>query len=213
MEAPAAVRCTARHTLVAADDKGERRCGRCRRSDLQVNAGETLVVQTAGGAVRCIGAARRSGRERDARTACERAVMQPTILPGVATWSRWQADRAMSSMRGLSRAKAATWWSIARTDAEDLAFIDERAWTRRDHHRDQNGPPRCSRRYNVRSLPRCDASEMTNGNAHRRPRETLFGWRVIGLTASNPRVRALIARAAAQLRATRSGAYRPAPCA
>jgi uncharacterized cupin superfamily protein/glyoxylase-like metal-dependent hydrolase (beta-lactamase superfamily II) len=112
--------------------------------------------------------------------------MQPTILPGVATWSRWQADRAMFFN---------AWFVVGEggnmvvdplePDADDLAYIDDRGLaavviTNRDHER---AAAFFAQRYNVpviASLP--DASEMTVAVARTVAHgEALFGWRVIGL--------------------------------
>jgi uncharacterized cupin superfamily protein/glyoxylase-like metal-dependent hydrolase (beta-lactamase superfamily II) len=111
--------------------------------------------------------------------------MQPTIVPGVATWSRWQADRAMFFNAWFVAGEGGNMVvDPLEPDADDLAFIDERGLaavviTNRDHER---AAAFFAERYAVpviASLP--DANEMsvavTRTLAHG---ETLFGWMVIG---------------------------------
>jgi uncharacterized cupin superfamily protein/glyoxylase-like metal-dependent hydrolase (beta-lactamase superfamily II) len=111
--------------------------------------------------------------------------MQPTIVPGVATWSRWQADRSMFFNAWFVAGEGGNMVvDPLEPDAGDLAYIDERGLaavvlTNRDHER---AAAFFAERYNVpviASLP--DANELTVpvartvGNG-----DTLFGWRVIG---------------------------------
>jgi uncharacterized cupin superfamily protein len=112
--------------------------------------------------------------------------MQATIVPGVATWSRWQADRSMFFN---------AWFVIGEggnmvvdplePDADDLAYIDDRGLaavviTNRDHER---AAALFAERYNVpviAALP--DANEMSVTVARTVAHgESVFGWRVIGL--------------------------------
>jgi len=110
--------------------------------------------------------------------------MQPTIVPGVATWSRWQPDRAMFFNA----------WFVAgeggnivvdplEPDADDLTYVDERGLaavviTNRDHER---AAALFAERYEVpvfASLP--DANEMAVPVARTVAHgETIFGWRVV----------------------------------
>ena len=112
--------------------------------------------------------------------------MQPTIVPGVATWSRWQADRAMFFNAWFVSGEGGNMVvDPLEPDAGDLAFVDERGLaavviTNRDHER---AAAFFADRYRVpiiAALP--DANEMsvtvTRTVAHG---ETLFGWTVIGL--------------------------------
>jgi uncharacterized cupin superfamily protein/glyoxylase-like metal-dependent hydrolase (beta-lactamase superfamily II) len=111
--------------------------------------------------------------------------MQPTIVPGVATWSRWQADRAMFFNAWFVTGEGGNMVvDPLEPDADDVAFVDERGLaavvvTNRDHER---AAAFFAERYNVpviAALP--DANEMsvtvTRTVAHG---ETLFGWTVIG---------------------------------
>ncbi len=112
--------------------------------------------------------------------------MQTTIVPGVWTWSRWQADRAMFFNA----------WFVAgdggnmvvdplEPDADDLAFVDERGLaavviTNRDHER---AAALFAERYSVpviASLP--DAEEMSVPVARTLGHgESIYGWSVVGL--------------------------------
>jgi uncharacterized cupin superfamily protein/glyoxylase-like metal-dependent hydrolase (beta-lactamase superfamily II) len=112
--------------------------------------------------------------------------MQTTIVPGVATWSRWQADRAMFFNAWFVAGEGGNMVvDPLEPDADDLALIDERGLaavviTNRDHER---AAAFFALRYDVpviASLP--DSNEMsvpvTRTVAHG---ETLFGWTVVGL--------------------------------
>jgi uncharacterized cupin superfamily protein len=111
--------------------------------------------------------------------------MQTTIVPGVWTWSRWQADRAMFFNA----------WFVAgdggnmvvdplEPDSDDLAFVDERGLaavviTNRDHER---AAALFAQRYDVpviASLP--DANEISVPVARTLAHgESIFGWSVVG---------------------------------
>jgi uncharacterized cupin superfamily protein len=112
--------------------------------------------------------------------------MQATIAPGVATWSRWQADRAMFFNAWFVEGHGGNMVvDPLEPDAGDLAYVDERGLaavvvTNRDHER---AAAFFARKYRVpvlAALP--DAQEMSvaveRTVAHG---EELFGWRVIGL--------------------------------
>ena len=111
--------------------------------------------------------------------------MQPTIVPGVATWSRWQADRSMFFNAWFVTGDSGNFVvDPLEPDADDLAFVDERGLaavvvTNRDHER---AAAAFAQRYGVQviaSLP--DASEMSVPVGRTvAPGETVFGWRVIG---------------------------------
>ena len=111
--------------------------------------------------------------------------MQPTIVPGVATWSRWQADRAMYFNAWFVTGEGANFVvDPLEPDADDLAYIDERGLaavvvTNRDHER---AAALFAQRYHVpvfAALP--DSTEMVvaveRTVAHD---DMLFGWRVVG---------------------------------
>jgi uncharacterized cupin superfamily protein/glyoxylase-like metal-dependent hydrolase (beta-lactamase superfamily II) len=111
--------------------------------------------------------------------------MQPTIVPGVYTYARWQADRSMYFnswfVEGDGRNMIV---DPLEADAGDLAFLDARGVhavviTNRDHER---AAAFFAERYNapvIAALP--DANEMsvtvTQTVAHG---DEIFGWRVIG---------------------------------
>jgi len=112
--------------------------------------------------------------------------MQPTIVPGVATWSRWQADRAMFFNAWFVAGEGGNFVvDPLEPDGDDLAFVDERGLaavvvTNRDHER---AAALFAERYGapvIASLP--DAKEMSvavgRTVAHG---EEIHGWRVIGL--------------------------------
>lgn len=111
--------------------------------------------------------------------------MQPTVVPGVATWSRWQADRAMFFNAWFVAGEGGNFVvDPLEPDADDLAFVDERGLaavvvTNRDHER---AGAAFAQRYGVpviASLP--DAQEMSVPVARTvAAGEMLFGWRVIG---------------------------------
>jgi uncharacterized cupin superfamily protein len=67
--------------------------------------------------------------------------VQPTIVPGVATWSRWQADRAMFfNAWFVTGPRGRMVVDPLAPDADDLAYVDERGLdavvvTNRDHER------------------------------------------------------------------------------
>lgn len=110
--------------------------------------------------------------------------MQPTIVPGVATWSRWQADRAMFFNAWFVEGDGGNFVvDPLEPDAGDLAFVDERGLaavvvTNRDHER---AAALFAERYNVpviASLP--DANEMTVTIARTvAAGDDVFGWTVI----------------------------------
>ncbi|HEV8019680.1 MAG TPA: cupin domain-containing protein [Candidatus Lustribacter sp.] len=111
--------------------------------------------------------------------------MQPTIVPGVATWSRWQADRAMFFNAWFVAGDGGNFVvDPLEPDADDLAFVDERGLaavvvTNRDHER---AATTFAQRYGVPVIAsKPDATEMsvavTKTVAHG---EKVFGWRVIG---------------------------------
>jgi hypothetical protein len=53
--------------------------------------------------------------------------MQTTMVPGVATWSRWQADRAMFFNAWFVIGEGGNFVvDPLEPDADDLAYIDER---------------------------------------------------------------------------------------
>jgi len=110
--------------------------------------------------------------------------MQPTMLPGVATWSRWQADRSMFFNAWFVEGEGGNFVvDPLEPDADDLAYVDARGLaavviTNRDHER---AAALFAQRYNVpvlASLP--DANEMsvpvTRTVQHD---EMVFGWRVV----------------------------------
>lgn len=112
--------------------------------------------------------------------------MQPTIVPGVATWSRWQADRSMYFNAWFVEGHGGNMAvDPLEPDADDLAYVDARGLaavvvTNRDHER---AAAAFAQRYQVpviASLP--DANEM-NVAVERTVAagEELFGWRVVGL--------------------------------
>jgi len=110
--------------------------------------------------------------------------MQPTLLPGVAMWSRWQADRAMYFNAWFVEGDGGNMVvDPLEPDADDLAFIDARGLaavvvTNRDHER---AAAFFAERYGVpviASLPDADEMEVrvertvSDG-------DMVFGWRVI----------------------------------
>jgi uncharacterized cupin superfamily protein/glyoxylase-like metal-dependent hydrolase (beta-lactamase superfamily II) len=112
--------------------------------------------------------------------------MQPTIVPGVATWSRWQEDRSMFFNAWFVEGEGGNFAvDPLEPDAADLSFIDDRGLaavviTNRDHER---ASALFAQQYAVpviAALP--DAGEMSVAVerivAHG---ETIFGWRVVGL--------------------------------
>lgn len=111
--------------------------------------------------------------------------MQPTIVPGVATWSRWQADRAMFFNAWFVAGDGGNFVvDPLEPDADDLAFVDERGLaavvvTNRDHER---AAATFAQRYGVPvigSLP--DATEMSVAVTRTvATGDMVYGWRVIG---------------------------------
>ena len=111
--------------------------------------------------------------------------MQATIVPGVATWSRWQADRSMFFNSWFVEGDGGNMVvDPLAPDADDLAFIDARGLaavvvTNRDHER---AAATFAQRFTVpviAALP--DAREMSVPVARTVLHgEMLFGWRVIG---------------------------------
>lgn len=110
--------------------------------------------------------------------------MQPTILPGIATWSRWQADRAMYFNSWLVETAAG---HLAvdplEPDAEDLAQMDAVPMhavvvTNRDHER---AAATLAERYRIPVLaPGPDAGEMSVRVTGRlRDGDDVAGWRVV----------------------------------
>jgi glyoxylase-like metal-dependent hydrolase (beta-lactamase superfamily II) len=112
--------------------------------------------------------------------------MQTTMVPGVATWSRWQADRAMFFNAWFVIGEGGNFVvDPLEPDADDLAYIDERGLaavviTNRDHER---AAALFAARYAVpviASLP--DANEMGVAIAQTVAHgERVYGWRVVGL--------------------------------
>lgn len=112
--------------------------------------------------------------------------MQTTIVPGVATWSRWQPDRAMFFNAWFVEGHGGNMVvDPLEAGAEDLAFVDERGLaavvvTNRDHER---AAAFFAQRYGVpviAALP--DAGEMSVAVARTVAHgEDLYGWSVIGL--------------------------------
>jgi len=110
--------------------------------------------------------------------------MQPTVVPGVATWSRWQADRAMFFNSWFVEGHGGNMVvDPLEPDADDHAFIDDRGLaavviTNRDHER---AAALFAQTYGVpviAALP--DANEMTVAVARTVANgDELFGWRVI----------------------------------
>lgn len=112
--------------------------------------------------------------------------MQTTIVPGVATWSRWQADRSMFFNAWFVEGDGGNMVvDPLDPDADDLAYVDARGLaaivvTNRDHER---AAATFAQRYNapvIASLP--DAGEMTVSAARTVVAgEDLYGWRVVTL--------------------------------
>jgi len=110
--------------------------------------------------------------------------MQPTIVPGVMTWSRWQPDRAMFFNAWLVATDAG---HLAvdplAPDAEDLAQMDALPMhavvvTNRDHER---AAATLAERYGIPVFaPAPDADEMQVPVARRlRDGDDVAGWRVL----------------------------------
>jgi uncharacterized cupin superfamily protein len=110
--------------------------------------------------------------------------MQPTILPGIATWSRWQADRAMYFNAWLVQTEAG---HLAvdplDPDAEDLAQMDALPMhavvvTNRDHERAAGV---LALRYGIPVwAPEPDAAEMqVHVDRLLRDGDDAAGWRVV----------------------------------
>jgi uncharacterized cupin superfamily protein len=110
--------------------------------------------------------------------------MQPTILPGIATWSRWQPDRAMYFNAWLVETSAG---HLAvdplAPDAEDLAQMDALPMyavvvTNRDHER---AAAVLADRYRIPVFaPAPDADEMSVPVARRlHDGDDVAGWRVV----------------------------------
>jgi uncharacterized cupin superfamily protein len=109
--------------------------------------------------------------------------MQATIVPGVATWSRWQADRAMFFNAWFVEGRGGNMVvDPLEPDADDLAYVDERGLgavvvTNRDHER---AAATFVARYGVpvfAALP--DAAELTVEARVVADGDKLFGWRVM----------------------------------
>jgi len=110
--------------------------------------------------------------------------MQPTMLPGIATWSRWQADRAMYFNAWLVQTDAG---HLAvdplDPDAEDLAQMDALPMhavivTNRDHER---AAAVLALRYGIPVwAPEPDAAEMqVRVDRLLRDGDDAAGWRVV----------------------------------
>lgn len=110
--------------------------------------------------------------------------MQPTMLPGIRTWSRWQPDRSMYFNAWLVETEAG---HLAvdplEPDADDLAQMDASPMhavvvTNRDHER---AAALVAERYRIPILaPEADADEMTVRVTGRlRDGDDVAGWRVV----------------------------------
>jgi uncharacterized cupin superfamily protein len=110
--------------------------------------------------------------------------MQPTILPEINTWSRWQADRAMffnSWLVNTNMGDVAV--DPLEPDADDLAFVDARGLhavvlTNRDHER---AAALFAQRYGVPVFaPEPDAAEIgVRVDRVLRDGDDVAGWRVM----------------------------------
>ena len=111
--------------------------------------------------------------------------MQPTIVPGVATWSRWQADRAMFFNAWFVEGEGGNFVvDPLELDDGDRTYIGERGLsavvvTNRDHER---AAAAIAERYGVPVIASSpDAGEMSVKVTQTvTPGEKVFGWRVIG---------------------------------
>ena len=112
--------------------------------------------------------------------------MQTTIVPGVATWSRWQADRSMFFNAWFVEGDGGNIVvDPLEPDADDLAYVDARGLaavviTNRDHER---AAATFAQRYGVPVIAsQPDAGEMTVAVARTVAHgDELYGWRVIAL--------------------------------
>jgi uncharacterized cupin superfamily protein len=110
--------------------------------------------------------------------------MQPTILPGIATWSRWQADRSMYFNSWLVATESgALAIDPLLPDDDDLAQMDATTMravvvTNRDHER---ASAAIAQRYGIPVwAPDADAAEMqVRVDRGLRDGDTIDGWRVL----------------------------------
>ncbi len=105
--------------------------------------------------------------------------MQPTIVPGVATWSRWQPDRSMFFNAWFVAGDGGNFVvDPLEPDAGDLAYVDERGLaavviTNRDHER---AAAFFAERYGVPGLRLAARRERDGrqGRTYARPTERRF---------------------------------------
>jgi uncharacterized cupin superfamily protein len=110
--------------------------------------------------------------------------MQPTIVPGVAMWSRWQADRALYFNAWFVQGRGGNVVvDPLEPDAGDLAYVDERGLaavvvTNRDHER---AAALFAERYGVPVIAAApDAAELTVPVGRLvADGDDVFGWRVM----------------------------------
>lgn len=110
--------------------------------------------------------------------------MQPTVVPGVATWSRWQPDRAMYFNSWFVEGAGGNFVvDPLEPDADDLLFIEGRGLaavviTNRDHER---SAAFFAQRFGapvIASLPDADELEVEVARIVA-DGDDVFGWRVL----------------------------------